>query len=209
MKSAWYHPPGGRRSMLIGTGPTCRGPTEPGCPRLSEITVPFLRNAHTTAKFAKRGLTGRLLQIALRAKSSGDPTRNCRRSAPGGRTAGGIATHCDFQYRLSDAAQRVSRPKKWALAPTRRWLDSLDVYPYMHWVAGRPLFPKQRRTALLLALQGDQYALEGPARRTIAVSRRHRTRRPVGGRNGSAFYSDNHSMNGNNASPEAACGGIF
>ncbi|HEV7718095.1 MAG TPA: hypothetical protein VGO70_03860 [Arsenicitalea sp.] len=52
------------------------------------------------------------------------------------------ATHRDFHFRLRDAAQRVSRPKKWALAPTRRWLDSLDVYPYMHWIAGRPLFAK-------------------------------------------------------------------
>jgi hypothetical protein len=55
---------------------------------------------------------------------------------------GQVATHRDFQFRLRDEAQRVSRPKKWALAPTRRWLDSLDVYPYMHWIAGRPLFAK-------------------------------------------------------------------
>lgn len=60
------------------------------------------------------------------------------------RPSGQVATHRDFQFRLRDAALRVSRPKKWALAPTRPWLDSLDVYPYMHWIAGRPLFAKAR-----------------------------------------------------------------
>ena len=43
----------------------------------------------------------------------------------------------DFRH-----GRRRSKPNKWALDPRRRWVDSLDVHPYWHWIAGRPLFSK-------------------------------------------------------------------
>lgn len=50
--------------------------------------------------------------------------------------------HRHFQHYLADPRKSVSRPNKWALDPTRPWVQSLRVHPYMHWVAGRPLFGK-------------------------------------------------------------------
>ncbi|HEY4201390.1 MAG TPA: hypothetical protein VGM83_12605 [Devosiaceae bacterium] len=50
--------------------------------------------------------------------------------------------HKDFALRLKDSKARQSRPRKWVLDPTRDWVRSLDVHPYMHWVHGRPWFSK-------------------------------------------------------------------
>ncbi|HVW92001.1 MAG TPA: hypothetical protein VHB74_05275 [Devosia sp.] len=52
----------------------------------------------------------------------------------------GVPTHRDFLSRLRDPAARLSRPRKWALDPSRPWVQNLDVHPYMHWIEGRPLF---------------------------------------------------------------------
>lgn len=54
----------------------------------------------------------------------------------------GELVHADFEMRLADARARVSRPRKWALDPTRDWVSHLDVHPYMHWIEGRPFFGK-------------------------------------------------------------------
>lgn len=51
-------------------------------------------------------------------------------------------THRHFQLREKDAETRISRPKKWALDPRQPWAQSLNVHPYMHWIANRPWFSK-------------------------------------------------------------------
>ena len=51
-------------------------------------------------------------------------------------------THRHFPFRHRDPARRLSRPRKWALDPTRPWVADLRVHPYMHWIEGRPWFSK-------------------------------------------------------------------
>jgi hypothetical protein len=51
-------------------------------------------------------------------------------------------THRHFHLRHVEPAQSLSRPKKWALDPSRAWVKRLGVHPYMHWVRGRPWFSK-------------------------------------------------------------------
>jgi hypothetical protein len=51
-------------------------------------------------------------------------------------------THRDFVSRRRDPVTRLSRPRKWALDPSRPWVADLDVHPYMHWIEGRPWFGK-------------------------------------------------------------------
>lgn len=63
-------------------------------------------------------------------------------AGPGGVAAG--RTHRDFPFVLKDPKARQSRQKKWALEPTRPWVSSLNVHPYMHWIHGRPFFSKAR-----------------------------------------------------------------
>ncbi len=50
--------------------------------------------------------------------------------------------HRDFTQRLADAEGATSRPRKWALDPSRSWVQRLSVHPYWHWIAGRPLWAK-------------------------------------------------------------------
>ena len=50
--------------------------------------------------------------------------------------------HRDFLSRRRDPVTRLSRPRKWALDPTRPWIADLGVHPYMHWIEGRPWFGK-------------------------------------------------------------------
>lgn len=50
--------------------------------------------------------------------------------------------HRHFGYLSTDARRAVSRPRKWALDPSRRWLRNFNVHPYMHWILGRPAFGK-------------------------------------------------------------------
>jgi hypothetical protein len=50
--------------------------------------------------------------------------------------------HRDFTRRLADTSAATSRPRKWALDPSRAWVQRLSVHPYWHWIAGRPLFSK-------------------------------------------------------------------
>lgn len=54
----------------------------------------------------------------------------------------GPRTHRDFTSRRRDPVTRLSRPRKWALDPTRPWVADLGVHPYMHWIEGRPWFGK-------------------------------------------------------------------
>lgn len=54
----------------------------------------------------------------------------------------GPRTHRHFLYSHRDPRQARSGPKKWALDPTRPWLERLSVHPYMHWILGRPWFSK-------------------------------------------------------------------
>ena len=42
----------------------------------------------------------------------------------------------------NDTLRALSRPRKWAIDPTRSWFKNLAVHPYMHWVQGRPRFGK-------------------------------------------------------------------
>lgn len=51
-------------------------------------------------------------------------------------------THRHYQQRLADDRAARSRPRKWAIDPSRKWFGSLDVHPYMHWIEGRPAFSK-------------------------------------------------------------------
>lgn len=55
---------------------------------------------------------------------------------------GSAITHRDFHSRRRDPSARLSAPRKWALDPTRRWVQRLAVHPYWHWIAGRPPFSK-------------------------------------------------------------------
>jgi len=41
-----------------------------------------------------------------------------------------------------DPKRARSRPNKWALDPKRAWVANLDVHPYWHWIAKRPMFSK-------------------------------------------------------------------
>lgn len=58
------------------------------------------------------------------------------------KSAAGVPTHRDFPMRLRGPRARLSRPRKWALDPTRAWVGNLAVHPYMHWIEGRPAFGK-------------------------------------------------------------------
>ena len=51
-------------------------------------------------------------------------------------------THRHYRHRLSDDKRAQSRPRKWAIDPSRPWFASLDVHPYMHWIEGRPAFSR-------------------------------------------------------------------
>lgn len=50
--------------------------------------------------------------------------------------------HRGYGLLRRDPKRARSRPRKWALDPKRRWVDNLDVHPYWHWIAGRPMFAK-------------------------------------------------------------------
>lgn len=50
--------------------------------------------------------------------------------------------HRDYSRYLADTKLATSRPKKWALDPSRGWVKSLKVHPYMHWIENRPFFSK-------------------------------------------------------------------
>ncbi|KKC39673.1 hypothetical protein WH87_05860 [Devosia epidermidihirudinis] len=52
-------------------------------------------------------------------------------------------THRHYSHFLADPARALSRPKKWALQPTRPWVRNLAVHPYMHWIENRPWFSKE------------------------------------------------------------------
>lgn len=49
--------------------------------------------------------------------------------------------HAAFTQRLRDPKARHS-PRKWLLDPRRKWVQSLAVHPYWHWVRRRPMFGK-------------------------------------------------------------------
>ena len=51
-------------------------------------------------------------------------------------------THRHYLHRLRNPARRFSHQKKWALDPTRPWVSAPTVFPYMHWIEGRPRFAK-------------------------------------------------------------------
>jgi hypothetical protein len=51
-------------------------------------------------------------------------------------------THRHYRHRLADDKRAQSRPRKWAIDPSRSWFASLGVQPYMHWIEGRPPFSK-------------------------------------------------------------------
>jgi hypothetical protein len=51
-------------------------------------------------------------------------------------------THRHYRHRLADDRRAQSRPRKWAIDPSRPWFASLDVHLYMHWIEGRPPFSK-------------------------------------------------------------------
>lgn len=55
---------------------------------------------------------------------------------------GSGGAHSAFHHRLRDARAARSGPRKWVLDPQRRWVQSLRVHPYWHWVHGRPAFGK-------------------------------------------------------------------
>ena len=50
--------------------------------------------------------------------------------------------HRDFTQRRADPKAALSRPRKWALDPSRAWVRKLSVHPYWHWIEGRPPFAK-------------------------------------------------------------------
>jgi hypothetical protein len=50
--------------------------------------------------------------------------------------------HRSYVFRYRNEAARRSDARKWALDPRRAWVANLDVHPYWHWIAGRPMFSK-------------------------------------------------------------------
>ncbi|MEO7224318.1 MAG: hypothetical protein ABIY37_17760 [Devosia sp.] len=52
------------------------------------------------------------------------------------------ADHRGYGLVQSDPIGARSRPNKWALDPRRPWVARLNVHPYWHWIAGRPMFSK-------------------------------------------------------------------
>jgi len=50
--------------------------------------------------------------------------------------------HRGYGLTQRDPKRARSRPNKWALDPKRPWVANLDVHPYWHWIAGRPMFSK-------------------------------------------------------------------
>jgi hypothetical protein len=63
-------------------------------------------------------------------------------AVPSGKPNGRVPVHRDFVKRRRDPLTRLSRPRKWALDPSRPWVADLGVHPYMHWIEGRPWFGK-------------------------------------------------------------------
>jgi hypothetical protein len=63
-------------------------------------------------------------------------------AVPSGKPNGRVHVHRDFIKRRRDPLTRLSRPRKWALDPSRPWVADLGVHPYMHWIEGRPWFGK-------------------------------------------------------------------
>jgi hypothetical protein len=55
---------------------------------------------------------------------------------------GAAADHRDYGFVKRDPKRALSRPNKWALDPKRPWVANLNVHPYWHWIAGRPMFAK-------------------------------------------------------------------
>jgi hypothetical protein len=50
--------------------------------------------------------------------------------------------HRDFAHKLADPGAALSPQRKWALDPSRRWVQRLSVHPYWHWIEGRAMFSK-------------------------------------------------------------------
>lgn len=95
---------------------------------------------------------------------SGTSIYDLARRSPGGLVAfsgrwieatGSGARHRDFNERLADPRRAASRPRKWALDPSRSWVRKLSVHPYWHWIEGRPAFAKSMpRDALYWHFRG-------------------------------------------------------
>lgn len=50
----------------------------------------------------------------------------------------GTPPHRHYRQLLADRRRSRSRPRKWALDPSRDWVQRLSVHPYWHWIEGRP-----------------------------------------------------------------------
>jgi hypothetical protein len=50
--------------------------------------------------------------------------------------------HRDFRQSREDPQLATSANRKWALDPSRRWVNRLSVHPYWHWIEGRPFWAK-------------------------------------------------------------------
>lgn len=50
--------------------------------------------------------------------------------------------HRDFTQRARSAKAALSKQRKWALDPSRKWVRKLTVHPYWHWIEGRAMFAK-------------------------------------------------------------------
>lgn len=90
------------------------------------VVAPGGRSVFKLAKASKHGLvvmSGRYIEAA----GAGDMAE---------------ITHRAFTHYAADPATARSRPRKWAIDPTRNWFADLDVHPYMHWIEHRPLFSK-------------------------------------------------------------------
>lgn len=81
----------------------------------------------------------------LAGTRSGTSIYELARRSPGGLVAfsgqwveaTGGTRHRDFTQRLADPKRSRSRPRKWALDPSRDWVRRLSVHPYWHWIEGR------------------------------------------------------------------------
>ena len=95
------------------------------------VATPAGTTIHDLARRARHGLVvmrGRYMAPVVDEPAAGKATSQHR--------------HRDFLDTFCDARRALSRPRKWALDPTRDWVSRLDVHPYMHWIAGRPPFGK-------------------------------------------------------------------
>ena len=144
----------GLAQVGVASWPYSFGPLDPAV-RANPYWARFLQIATMSVVLRRYGaLADGLLDCdidELAGTRSGRSIYELARRARGGLVAfrgtwieavGTGTRHRDFTQRLADPRAATSRPRKWALDPSRAWVRRLSVHPYWHWIAGRPPLAK-------------------------------------------------------------------